>query len=188
MISRAGGVMDARLFHQTERGGSIPTSALQLWIHRCTAETAVELNREWHSTLPRIGDPIGPLSAGLHLVASFDRERYAVAIWTHPVSRVLPQKEWLELRRFAIAPDAPRNTASRMLAVMVRLIRKQRPGLTRLISYQDTEAHTGGIYRACGWQPFIVPRSNTNWGGQSRSRPASQSTAKKVRWELELTP
>ncbi len=163
MTVRAGSVAVAHPLYQGEGGGSIPTSALQLRLHKIGPETAIDLNRKWHSRLPRIGDPIGPLLAGIHYAAEFDGIYYAVAMWTHPVNRSLPQNEWLELRRLAISADAPRNTASRMLAVMSKLIRRERPEITRLISYQDTEVHTGGIYRAAGWLSVDTSKSTTDW-------------------------
>ena len=187
MGSRAESVRVARHLFQDARGGSIPTSALQLWIHQIEYKTARQLNECWHSRLPRIGDPPSVMEAGIHFGASFEDKLYAVAIWSHPVNRSLPQREWLELRRLAIASDAPRNTASRMLAMMTRLIRQARPGIERLISYQDTEVHTGGIYRAAGWIAIAKPRkggTDGGWTNRTRVRPPSQSMAKKQRWEL----
>jgi len=182
--ARADGVRVAYPLFQAGGGGSSPTSALQLTVEVVSFKTAKELNRLWHSRLPRIADPGGTGNAGLHYAAEFDGLWYAAAIWTHPVAYKLPQTEWLELRRLAVAPDAPKNTASRMLGVMVRLIRKERPELTRLISYQDTEVHTGTIYKAAGWTPTVVSQG-PDWA-KSRPRPKSQSTAEKQRWELVL--
>lgn len=184
--NRAESVRVARHLFQDAGGGSIPTSALQLWIHQIEYRTARILNECWHSRLPRIGDPPSVMEAGIHFGATFEDRLYAVAIWTHPVNRSLPQDEWLELRRLAVASDAPRNTASRMLSVMARMIRRHRPGIERLISYQDTEVHTGAIYKAAGWQCVTKPRrggTDGGWTNRTRVRPPSQSTAKKQRWE-----
>jgi hypothetical protein len=41
---------------------------------------------------------------------------------------------------------------------MARFVRRDRPGVVRLISYHDTEGHTGGIYRAAGWVPTARAR------------------------------
>lgn len=192
-MTRAEGVRVAHPLFHAGGDGSQPISALQLFVHRVMPAKAKELNQLWHSRLPRIGDPLSTLYAGLHFVATFNDVYYAVAMWTHPVSRSLPQTEWLELRRLAVAPDAPRNTASRMLAVMARLIRQERPKVTRLMSYQDTDAHTGGIYRAAGWTATARSKSGTwnqpnsrNTNGCKRTRPADQSTAEKQRWERVL--
>ena len=48
----------------------------------------------------------------------------------------------------AIASDAPKYTATRMLSIMVKRIKKEFPDIVRLISYQDTEVHKGTIYKA----------------------------------------
>jgi hypothetical protein len=167
----------------------VPTSALQLWVHQIFYSEARALNAIWHSTLPRIGDPKNVMSpkAAPCFAATFEGVIYAVAIWSHPVSRSLPQKTWLELRRLAVAPDAPKNTASRVLAVMTRLLREAKPGVERLISYQDTEAHTGCIYKAAGWVAASTTGSQRRWGCPSRPRPPSQSEAVKQRWEKVLT-
>jgi hypothetical protein len=157
-------------------------------------EQARELNGRWHSRLPRIGDPPNVMRHAPCFAASFGGVPFAVAIWSHPVNRRLPQKEWLELRRLADSPAAPRNTASRFLAVMTRLLRAEYPELSRLISYQDTEVHTGAIYRAAGWTPTVrskwnpwnKPRSR-NLNGRPRTRPECQSKADKQRWEKVLT-
>ena len=187
MSGRAEGVRVAYPLFQAEGGGSTPTSALQLTVESVGFETARDLNRLWHSRLPRIGDPAAVMKAALCYGAEFDGLWYAAAIWSHPVARKLPQDTWLELRRLAVSPDAPRNTASRILGVMTRLIRKARPEMVRLISYQDTAVHTGGIYRAAGWvEGEPAEESNTQWDMPGRPRPKSQSDAPKQRWELVL--
>jgi hypothetical protein len=181
--NRADGVREARSLFQERGSGAVPTSALQLLIDRIDFKTAKQLNKLWHSRLPFFGAPFDAFC----YVAEFDGLYYASAIWTHPVSRSLPQVEWLELRRLAIAPDAPKNTASRMLGVMTRLIRKSRPEVTRLVSYQDCEVHTGGIYKAAGWTATAESEFRT-WAHEKRGgfRNPDQSTAPKQRWELAI--
>jgi hypothetical protein len=177
------GADSIRLVHplfQGEGGGSTPTSALQLRVMRVTHYVARQLNRLWHSRLPRVGAGSRACYAAEH-----DGVFYAVAIWARPVARLLPQWEWLELQRLAIAPDAPRNTASRMLAVMTRLVRRDFPDVVRLISYQDTEVHSGTIYRAAGWTPTAASVGG-EWDRPSRRGNKAQSAAPKLRWEREL--
>ena len=167
---------------QVEGGGSIPTSPLQLHIGWISVELAVLLNELWHSRLPKINYPPGTCKA---FGAEFDGVFYAAAVWSYPVARNLLNTGRYELRRFAIAPDAPRNTASRMLRLMRILIEREIPEIKILISYQDTEVHTGSIYRAAGWQPQPsrkVPQDG--WG--TRRRAPTQTNADKVRWELFL--
>lgn len=171
------------LFH-AEYGGSIPTSPLQLHIEEINVQLACKLNALWHSRLPRIDWSnvvrnthyvcFGAIHANLY---------YAVAIWSSPVAMNLNAPDVLELRRLAIAPDAPKNTASRMLSIMRRLIKQKMPEIKRLISYQDTEVHQGIIYKAAGWM-VTGKTQGDDWTRPSRKRNKSQSSASKVRWEF----
>lgn len=191
MTQRAESIRVMRpLFHAGE-GGSIPTSALQLLVDLIDFPHAVALNGLWHSRLPLMKVGFIKNMPFDCFVAEYDGLAYAVAIWSNPVAAALPQYEWLELRRFAIAPDAPKNTASRMLAVMARLIRRKRPEVARLISYQDEETHAGTIYRAAGWQPTLRSTGGSwdrpnarNQNGSPRTRPdLNKATGPKQRWE-----
>lgn len=147
-------VRAAHPLFQVEGGGSTPTSPLQLAWYRISPETASRLNALWHSVLPRI-----TLRAICHnkywqcYGAEYGGMWYAVAIWTSPVAANRMHDGWLalELRRFAIAPEAPPHTASRGLKVMRVLLRSQMPWIRRLVSYQSCEHHTGTIYKAAGW-------------------------------------
>lgn len=167
-------------------GGSIPTSALQLSIRKCDVHRAIELNEKWHSRLPKVDwSNIVRCSCHVCFVAEFDDIAYASAIWSSPVARLLNGLDWLELRRLAIAPDAPKNTATRMLRIMRIVISKDLPHITNLISYQDTEVHSGTIYKAAGWKETtrkIVGK--TGWN--SRKRNQMQTTADKIRWDMSV--
>lgn len=176
------------LFHAGE-GGSTPTSALSLFFFPCDLGTFARLNKSWHSRLPLIGSTRGRV----YYAAEYDHRMYAVALWSNPVARLLPQLEWLELRRFAIAPDAPKNTASRMLGWMVRDIRKRFPDVLRLISYQDCEAHTGTIYKAAGWhraENYVSRKRGlaptTGWASRHRAGRTDQAVSPRMRWELQI--
>ncbi len=164
-------------------GGSIPTSALQLVFSKSSLRTAKALNRLWHSRLPEFRRPTCRIAYAAESLT--DGLYYACAIWTNPIARTLPQLEWIELNRFAIAPDAPKNTASRMLAWMARDIRKRFPGVTRLISYQDCESHSGTIYKAAGWTA-TYRSTGGEWNSKSKPRRESVCSGPKQRWELIL--
>lgn len=187
MDKRAGGVQVAHpLFFQVEGGGSIPTSALQLHFDTCSMRRAQELNCDWHSVLPKTN--YGNLTRNRRYIAytaEFDGLLYAVAIWTDPVAanRLKNGFNRLELRRMAISPDAPDNTASRMISWMRKDVKKRWPELVGLVSYQDTSAHQGTIYKASGWQMVDTRGSLTEWSVNGRVRNNEQSKAPKVRWE-----
>lgn len=163
-----------------EGGGSIPTSPLQLVFGQIDAKLARRLLSIWHSRLPEIvnwqgcSPCYGAESGGIW---------YAIAMWGPPVARMLNGRGWVELRRFAIAPDAPRNTASRMLGWMARQVGNL--GFKKAISYQDTAVHTGTIYRAAGWTAGHASDGG-EWSRPSRGRVVVQTASPKIRWELEL--
>lgn len=182
MSVRADGVLVARPLFQEAGDGSIPISAL--WFRPISRARFRVLNARWHSTRPLIG-AINTMRVCFG--AWHDGCCYAVAAWSNPVGRSLPQHAWAELRRFAIAPDAPRNTGSRMLAWMAREMFRRYPQLQKLISYQDHATHDGTIYRAAGWKEVIVEP----WGGGWANREDGLRTAKrsrhKSRWEKDRT-
>ncbi len=181
MTNRADGVRVAYPLFQAEGGGSTPTSALQLRVGEIQFSLAKKLNRLWHSRLPLLTSP----QCRVSYAAEFDGIYYVAAVWSRPMAMANPQYEWLELQRYAIAPDAPKNTASRVLSVMTRLIRTRFPEITRLISYQDTESHSGSIYKAAGWTPTLGTKF-TDWTNSKRVRAVAQSTAPKQRWEKTI--
>ena len=56
-----------------------------------------------------------------------------------------------ELTRIALR-RTHKSTVSRIVAIAVRMLRKQSPGLRLLISFADpAHGHHGGIYQAAGW-------------------------------------
>ena len=189
---RGDGVAVAQPLFQEEGSGSIPTSPLQLVFREIEPATACELCALWHSRLPRIQELNIRMSPWACYAAEFDNGLYAVGIWSKPVARLLNDKPWIELRRLAICDKAPKFTASRMLGWMAKQVKLKYPHLELAISYQDTEVHTGTIYKASGWRPSDWQRLNggRSWGGglerPNRWRRKSQSEAIKVRWEKAL--
>lgn len=179
--------MENDLFQQVD-GGASPTSPLQLKIVELNVHVACDYNRRWHSRLPRV--QWGNIVRNTYYVcygASYENWCYAVALWSSPVAqnRFNNGKTILELRRMAISPEAPKNTASRMLSIMVRLIRKRFPDITRLISYQDTDVHKGTIYKASGWH-ISGETDYISWTNENRRRNLDQAIGKKIRWELDI--
>jgi len=152
---------------------------------RIRVDLAVRLNALWHSRLPAFTSPEGRCIA---FGAEYEGKWYACAIWSPPLARMLNYTGRYELRRFAIAPDAPKNTASRLLRVMKKLLPLEKPDVKILISYQDTAVHDGTIYAAAGWKPV-----RTDKGGEwmrpklGRHNRFAQASTPKVRWECALS-
>lgn len=180
------GADDARVacpLFQAEYGGASPTSALQLRIGRMEVKDALVLNRKWHSRLPRLTN----WQACEAFSAEFGNVYYAVALWGPPVTRLFNGKGYYELRRMAIAPDAPPLTASRMLRIMRLLIHRERPDVVKFISYQDTEVHKGTIYKADNWKAVGFRKGGAeSWTSNGRERNACPASGDKVRWEYDV--
>jgi hypothetical protein len=154
-----------------------PTRATQLALEPCDPQLAREFVGAWHSRLPTT--QVGPWL--LAFVAHYQFTSFGAALWHNPSARGLPD-DWLELRRLAIPDDAPPHAASWMLGAMRRWIGANMPRVSRLISYQDVEVHTGTIYKAAGWEPayFSKPRlrdRTPNRGSQRRRRGAEHRQA-----------
>jgi len=152
---------------------------------------AVEAVRRWHSRLPNCQASPWQFAFRAH----FQGETLAVALWNNPSARCLPH-HWLELRRMACSPAAPKNTPSRFLGWMVRHFRKVCPEREKCISYQDLEVHTGTIYKASGWAVEYVskartrdrskPRVGTSRAYRSNLNGVKIDSAPKARWAIKL--
>lgn len=181
-----GAISSIPLFHSGD-GGASPTSALDLWFYEIDMRTAADLNRRWHSMLPRTD--LGNLLCGNTSVAYgawFSDRWYAVAIYSQPIIASLCDGATLELRRLAICSEAPKNTASRMLAVTRRLVKRKFPHMRKLISYLAIDVHVGTIYRAAGWMPvgkIVDARPQRLTGSNQRATGPLQTKSRKQRWE-----
>lgn len=184
--------MAAYPLFQEEGGGSIPTSALDLIVEEIPMRLAQELNARWHSMLPRTD--LGNLLCGSTSVAYgvlYGGNWYAVAIWTQPIIHSMCDGHTIELRRLAICEDAPKNTASRMLSIMVKALKRKWPHLQRVISYRAVDVHQGTIYKAAGWTPVgaIVaarPQRMSNVNRKTRATAPLQTHSRKERWEKQI--
>lgn len=163
-----------------EDEGSIPISPLQLQVSFIDRKVFKELNRKWHSRLPICANCFEGICFGAH----YKNIYYAVAWWSKPIAhnRMKNGLKILELRRMAINFDAPKNTASRFLKIMTGIIKKEKPEIFKLISYQDKEVHSGTIYKASCW--IAQPEHKfTSWKNRKDYNRIDQSESIKIRWE-----
>jgi hypothetical protein len=129
---------------------TVPTTGL--FVAPCSREAALWAVRAYHysRTLPS-GRALnfGAWEEGT-IVGCVIVSRGACANIGQPFG--LSQDRIAELTRIALAPGhvAP---VSRVLAIVVRLLRRSNPGLQLLISYSDQrQGHDGrGVYAACNW-------------------------------------
>jgi len=165
-----------------------PSSPRQLEVEIINPKLACELNTRWHSRLPRIH--WSNVVRNTHYIcfgAKYNDRWYAVAIWSSPVAqnRFKDGKSILELRRFAISPESPKNTASRMMRIMISIIKNKFPDIKKLVSYQDTEVHKGTIYKASNWKVGAITKG-MSWITNKRKRNPDQTLSDKIRWEYIL--
>lgn len=168
-----------------------PVTASELVCERCPIETARILNEAWHSRLPQT--QTGPWQFAF--AAHSQGYIYAVALWHNPSARMLPA-HWLELRRMAVADDAPHCTASWFLGRMGKWFKRNEPDRERMISYQDIDVHKGTIYKAAGWTATYhakarvrdrsKPRVGTRRDYRNNLNGSSPDGAGKTRWEKML--
>lgn len=178
--------MNETLFDVEREYVSSPT---KFTLREIRAIDACQLNKEWHSRFPEID--WSNVVRNKHYVcftADYKMIPYAVAIWSSPIAanRLTDGDLLLELRRLAICEYAPKNTATWMLGQMRKQILTMFPDVIRLISYQDTEAHHGTIYKAANWIPKSQSDKGYDWTTKDRKRTNAQSLASKVRWELDI--
>ena len=161
----------------------------EIEIQETRAQIACMLNELWHSKLPKIH--WSNVVRNKHYVCYAIKYKQAiigVAIWSSPVAanRFKDGDKLLELRRLALSDVCPRNNASFVISSMIKDIKVRFPELIRLVSYQDTEAHLGTIYKASNWTAAPIQTSLLDWTTSKRKRSSLQSTADKVRWEYNL--
>lgn len=78
--------------------------------------------------------------------------------------RACERDEVMELNRMALSPSAPRNTASRVLRVSLRLLAAALPRLQWVLSYSDaTQCGDGACYRGAGFLLTGIRRNSTLW-------------------------
>ena len=163
-------------------------SPKEIEIEECSAQLACLLNGIWHSTLPKIH--WSNVVRNTHYVCYVFKYKGAllgVAIWSSPIAanRMRDGRHILELRRLALSNACPKNTATRVLAKMIKRIKVKFPDINKLVSYQDEDAHLGTIYKAGNWRvakqvPLML------WNTKTRKRNDLQSHSNKIRWEYDI--
>ncbi len=90
--------------------------------------------------------------------------------WWLPPTKVAAHAIWpdnwrgvLTLCRLVVHPDVPQNGASFLMSASVRLIR-QDPRWECLVTYADeSQGHTGAIYKAAGWEQSGRTSQEARW-------------------------
>jgi len=163
-------------------------SVKDIKIEETRAQIACMLNELWHSRLPEIH--WSNVVRNVHYVCyvfTYKEAVIGVGIWSSPIAqnRMKDGKRILELRRLALSNVCPMNTASCVIAEMIKRIKIKFPEIIKLISYQDKKVHLGTIYKASNWKE-VGQTKLVDWNTNKRKRNSLQSDADKVRWEYNL--
>lgn len=131
-------------------GESSSLSKPVLKLDWCSYEAAKWAVEHWHYSRRM---PSGKL---VHIGVWEDSQYIGTVIFGRGANNHLSQAfglahtEVSELVRIALRAHSAQ--VSRIIAVSVRMLRKQSPGLRLIVSYADpAHGHTGGVYQAAGW-------------------------------------
>ncbi len=124
---------------------------------------------------------------GLYRSPLGDCELLGVALWMPP-TKVCAQSvagdAWrgvLALSRLAVHPVVPTNGASFLIGRSVRLIRRDARWVALVTFADESQGHTGGIYRATNWSYVGRTKPEARWvdaEGKQVSRLATKSRTK----------
>lgn len=192
MISRADSSTVECPAVQPGDGGSTPTSALHLDKHAyevrpCPLADAQQMVRNHHYSK-------GGSNTAVYTHGLFERNsgKLIAVAWWLPPTRVACEsvnrecwKQVLSLTRLVCLPDAPKNSASFLLAHSVRLIRKE-GRFKSLVTYADeSQNHTGGIYRASGWTYVGRTGPYPRWLDRDGKQVAPKATVNRTKAQME---
>lgn len=148
----AGSAKAARSASQQRGGGAIPTSALhQLLLAPIAHNLAKELIVKHHY--------LGTMPGGTNLCFGIFAANLLVGALTIGVGpanaynlvRGAKQKDCATLTRFWLKDGLPNNSASRIIGILLRALKKH-TDIKYLLSYADpAQGHAGTIYQASGW-------------------------------------
>lgn len=118
--------------------------------------------------------------------------RLSGVAWWLPPTRVAAESvnrdEWqkvLSLTRMVVLPDVPKNAASFLLARSVQLIRHE-GRFKSLVTYADeSQGHSGGVYRAAGWAYVGRTGPYPRWLDSTGKQVAQKATVNRVKAEME---
>lgn len=112
--------------------------------------------------------------------------------WWLPPTRVAAESvnrdHWqkvLSLSRMAVLPDCPKNSCSFMLARSIDIIRRERRFVT-LVTYADeSQGHTGGVYKASGWTYVGKTGPYLRWLDRSGRQVSAKATKSRTVAQME---
>ncbi len=139
--------------YPTGDGGSTPTLSLQnLKVEECPIAEVRSFVEENHYS-----KSVSGVTPKYCFKVWLDDQIVGAAIFGLPGMRETIDKyseqgkyNLVELRRFCMVDDTPRNAESKSIAIMLRILKKY--GVQRVLSYADPNfGHVGTIYKALGF-------------------------------------
>ena len=145
--------------------GSIPIRSLH--IAECGVQDIKSFIERWHYSHTIFG-----CTTSACFSVTYDGLIVGAAIFGLPAGMGVAAKysggaKLLELRKFCLADDVPRNGESRVLGVMFRKLKAAGVGV--ILSYADpAHGHAGTIYRATGFEyrGTTAARKHVLWNGK----------------------
>lgn len=120
-----------------------------------------------------------------------DDKLFGVAWWlppTEPAARSVNDKEWtrvLNLTRLCCLPDAPRNSCSFLLSRSLSIIWKERKYVS-LVTYADeSQGHTGIIYKASNWLYVGRVGPHPLWQDEHGRQVSPKATKNRTKAQME---
>jgi hypothetical protein len=134
----------------------------QLKIDWATHEAAKYAVENWHYSRTL---PVGKMAK---IGAWEDGKFVGVVIFAWGMNKDLGSPYGLKLGECAelvrVALTKHQSEVSKILAIAIRFLKKQSPGLRLLVSFADpSEGHHGGIYQANGWQYAGTSPPSVEW-------------------------
>lgn len=178
---------------QSGDGGGNPTTSLHLnkrdyVVEPCRLVDGQNMVRRLHYS--KGGSNTAVYMHGLYTKAT---HRLVGVAWWLPPTRVacesVNRAEWkkvLSLTRLVIEPGEPTNAASFLLSKSVMLIRRD-ARFVSLVTYADeSQGHTGVIYRAAGWKYVGRTGPYPRWTDpKTGQQVACKATVNRVKSEME---
>lgn len=117
-------------------------------------------------------------------------ELVGVAQWLPPTRRCAESvdvERWrdvLSLSRLAVAPDEPQNAASLLIGRSIRLVAKAGRWAALVTFADESQGHTGTIYRATNWQYVGRTKPQPRWVDADGRQVARLSTKSRTHAEM----
>lgn len=111
--------------------------------------------------------------------------------WWLPPTRVACEsvnhdnwKQVLSLTRMVMLPETPKNACSFLLSKSIKLIRND-GRFVSLVTYADeSQHHTGGVYRAAGWEYVGRTGPYPKWQDKEGKQVSAKATTNRTKAEM----